>query len=139
MAKKISAKKILIVEDEEASVHILKKIMSEYGKCETARTAEEALTFYETAIKNESKFDLILLDISLEEGNGIAVLKKIRKLEKEAGIKSKHKGVTVIMTTGNQNEKVVKKAIAAGCNGYILKPLEKDMIELVLKQNKFIS
>lgn len=127
--------KILIVEDEEASIHILKQIMSAYGECETAKTAEQALILYLSAIKNKAKFDLILLDISLEEGSGLAVLKKIREMEKKAGIKNKKEGVTIIMTTGNQTEKVVKDAIAAGCNGYILKPLQLDMIKKILKQN----
>lgn len=68
----------------------------------------------------KEKFDIVLLDISMPEMDGIVTLKKI---------KSKSLGVPVLMLTMHNEENVIKKAIDLGALGYILK--NSDIDELV--------
>ena len=129
--------RILIVEDEDIIIKVMKKTFSLYGECEVSKTGDDAMMQYMSGIENDKPFDLVLLDISLGEGSGLSVLKEIRDMEKKAGIKKHSDGVKIVMTTGNRKEKVVKDSIAAGCNGYILKPLVPEMVAKTMENFKF--
>lgn len=111
--------KLLIVDDEadvrEFARHFFKKRNIE---CLTAAGGKEALSIIET-----QKPDLVLLDIRMEEMNGIEVLKILR---------GKKNPIKVIMVTGVENGEAVKEAHDLGITGYIHKPLVLEELEKVV-------
>ena len=79
-----------------------------------ARSGEEGV---ELAVKE--KPDLILMDIQLPGIDGLEATKRIRKLE--AGRKTPIIALTSYAMTGDR-----EKSLAAGCTGYIEKPINPD-------------
>lgn len=67
--------KILLVEDNESIILVLKYLLNEEGyQFSAARTYEAAVSMYE-----QEYFDLVLLDISLPDGNGFELAKRLRR------------------------------------------------------------
>ncbi len=112
--------------------------MSVYGDCETAESGTEAIKKFKEFREKGQKFDLIILDHSLDDITGLEVLKKIRAIEKDAGIETSKK-IKIIMATANQRVENVKACINAGCNHYILKPIIQENIKERLIQCGFIE
>lgn len=100
--------KILIVEDEEKLLQLLKDGLSEEGHdIETAGNGNDGLI---KAVNN--KFDLILLDWMLPEISGLQVCTRIRKNDSETPI--------IFLTSRDTLEDVVK-GLESGANDYIKK------------------
>lgn len=89
-----------------------------------ARSGKEALEI----VRKEAP-RIILLDINMRGMDGIETLKKIREIDKTAA---------VIMVTGVKDDDTVKKAMDAGANDYITKPLSLEYLDKVVLL-KFIN
>ena len=108
--------KILIVEDEEAISDLIKMSLTKAGyHCEQAMDGLEAADCIEN-----NNYDLIFLDIMLQEINGYELLEYI---------KTKETPVIFITAMGELNDRV--KGLRAGADDYITKPFE--MIELLAR------
>jgi CheY-like chemotaxis protein len=117
--------KILIVEDDEVSEMLLDKTIKMFGKeIIKARTGIEAVE----ACKANADIDLVLMDIRLPEISGYEATQQIREFNKDVIIIAQ----TAYGLAGNN-----AKAIAAGCNDYIAKPIKKEeLIGLIYKYFK---
>lgn len=111
--------KILIIEDDNALAEGLARALSgEYSNVETAynlRKAQEKI--------NEKKYDLIILDINLPDGNGFDFLSKIRN-----SIGSK-----IILLTANDMEADVVTGLELGADDYITKPFSLAVLRARVK------
>jgi len=111
--------KLLIVDDEEDIRAFAKSYFKKRGiDVDTASNGKDALRKAESFSP-----DLILLDITMEEINGIEVLKKLRENKND---------VKVIMVTGIENEASVNEANSWGVRGYIHKPLVLEELEKIV-------
>jgi CheY-like chemotaxis protein len=110
----MSRKKILVVEDNEDNRNILVYRLRKIGDFDIreARHGEEALTLIAQDIP-----DLILLDLKLPVLNGWETAKRIRTLSGAA------QHIPIIALTAQAMEGDQEKALAAGCNDYIPKPV----------------
>lgn len=99
--------KILIVEDDITIIRTLEACLLSEG-FETVSVSEEREAL--TAIVNEN-VDLLLLDISLAEGNGFAVCEA-----------AKGHGLPVIFLTASGDENSVVRGLDMGADDYIAKP-----------------
>ena len=119
--------RILIVDDEVVSRKKMHKILESIGKCDTAENGQEALEkFYDCA--NQGRFyHLITLDVSMPDMDGLEVLKLIREFEIKNNV-PKDKIVKILMVTANSDKKTVIDSIGAGCDNYIVKPFNKDVV-----------
>ena len=88
-----------------------------------ARTGVEAVE----ACRNNPDIDLVLMDIQMPEMDGYEATRQIRQFNKEVIIIAQ----TAYALTGDR-----EKAIEAGCNDYISKPIKKDEL-LALIQKYF--
>lgn len=113
--------KILIVEDNKLARLTLIGLLKGHEFIE-AKTYKEAVT----KLKKE-KFDLALLDIDLDiKGAGL----RLAKLCKELGLYS-------IMTTGHEEDEIIKLAYQYGCQDYLSKPIS--LASLNLTMDRFYS
>jgi len=116
LAKANKTLRILLVEDDPISMHLTTQLMLPYKiELETAFTGRRAL-----ACINEHTFDVIFMDITLPDTNGLYILDQITNM------KNKQSNTIVIMLTGNKNKATAMKAIKMGARGYIVKPLHKE-------------
>jgi PAS domain S-box-containing protein len=105
--------KILIVEDDEISELYIKKIIKAAGnEVYCARTGMEALNL----CRSNSEIDLILMDIKMPDMNGYETTRQIRQFNKNVKIIAQ----TAFALVGDK-----EKAMDAGCNDYITKPINK--------------
>ncbi len=119
--------KILIVDSDVISRKTLKKVISPLGETRTASDGQTTIEYFNEAWDDGLPFDLIFLDIMLEDMDGIEVLNKIREIEKEKGI-PKAKKSKVIMVTSKMEKEIVMSSIHAGCSDYIVKPIKKEKV-----------
>jgi len=119
--------KILIVEDDFSSRKILQSILNAYGSCDIAIDGEEAIFAFNLAYKENTPYDLILLDIMMPKMNGQQVLTEIRKIEAQKNIGGRD-GVKIIMVTSLNDPKNIMDAFKAQCEGYVTKPIDKDVL-----------
>ncbi|HKJ78683.1 MAG TPA: PAS domain S-box protein, partial [Prolixibacteraceae bacterium] len=115
---------ILIVEDDDTSSLYLSTILKDIAKnIQIARDGLEAVEI----CKNNSNFDLVLMDFKMPGMNGLKATEKIRKFNNK---------VKIIAQTAHALEGDREKAIIAGCDDYISKPIdEKKLIALIEKIN----
>ncbi len=100
--------KILIVEDDSSIIRTLSDFLrSEQFATDHVSSQKDALTKIES-----DKFDLVLLDISLKEGNGFALCSAIK--QKWA--------LPVIFLTASDDEYSVVTGLDLGADDYIAKP-----------------
>ena len=125
-----SGKKILIVEDNEINMEIIRGILERTNaKIVCAWSAEEALEI----IENQGKdfFDIIFMDIQLPGMDGYSAARNIRCLPREEAMT-----VPILAMTANAFSQDVEKAFHAGMNAHIAKPIDVD--ELFQKLYHFL-
>ncbi|HHX51803.1 MAG TPA: diguanylate cyclase, partial [Clostridia bacterium] len=113
--------KILVVEDDILTAGVVVDAISSLGQVihvETRKHAKELLLL--------QKFDLIILDIFLPDGNGMSLLQEIRK-------DVSHEGVPVLMFSNSDHLKDKIRSFEYGANDFILKPVH---IEELLARTK---
>lgn len=101
-------------------IELLTSLSEEYS---FVFSSDEPSDLYEF-LKKDS-LDLLLLDINLEHQNGIEVLEKLR---------GEDNSIPIMMLTMHDQSAYVKKFIEAGANGYVLKSVSPDDLELAIKK-----
>lgn len=108
--------KILIVDDSRTSRKILRNILEENGH-EIIGEAVNGLTGIEKC--KELKPDLVTMDITMPQMDGIEALRQIMEYDKELKV--------VMATAAGQKEKMLQ-AIKIGAVEYISKPFEPEKV-----------
>jgi len=113
---------ILIAEDDESIFQYLKIILGNKAKrIDHVLNGKEAIDF----MKNTSDVQLILMDIQMPVLNGYEATKAIRTFDKKVIIIAQ----TAYALTGDK-----EKAIEAGCNDYISKPINKTELHTLIQK-----
>ena len=120
--------KTLIVEDDFVSRRILKDILSPYGECDIAIDGSEAVQAYRLAWEDIKPYDLICMDIMMPKMDGQEALKKIRELERAAGIRSRDEVKVLMITALDSPKTVFASYYRGGATSYIVKPINRERI-----------
>ena len=120
--------KLLIVDDSEETRELLKILLSKNNHLDISEAYSLA-----TAINELKKSipDIILLDLSLPDGNGSEICKKIRACPNIYGTPF------ILALTADTSQESVNKNLLLGCDDYIKKPF--DFTELYIRIEKFIE
>lgn len=117
--------KVLIVDDAAFMRMMLKDILTKNGHEVVGEAANgvEMLSKYE-----ETQPDIVILDITMPEMDGLTAIKELRK---------KHPDANVIMCSAMGQQSMVIDAIQSGAKDFIVKPFQaKRVIECLSKFNK---
>jgi len=118
---------VLYIEDHPDNMTLVRRILqSESYTLIEAKTGLQGIFFAEN-----QDVDVILLDINLPDIDGYEVARRLRKSEKAA---LAH--VPIVAITANAMKGDSQKALEAGCNMYISKPI--NIQELLEKVAKFV-
>lgn len=107
----------LVIEDNEDNMVLITRFLEKF-RYRTLQ-AETGMKGVEMALEKHP--DFIILDIQLPDINGIEVLKRIRS--KDAG-----KNIPIIAMTSFAMSGDRENLLAAGCDGYIEKPIDPDLV-----------
>lgn len=110
------SKRILIVDDAAFMRMMIKDILSKNGfeVVGEAQDGAQAIEKYK-----ELEPDLITMDITMPEMDGITALKEIKKINSEA---------IIIMCSAMGQQAMVIDAIQAGAKDFIVKPFQSDRV-----------
>ena len=111
--------RLLLVDDEKEFVTVLsnrlRKRGIDVGKATCGATAIQAL--------RRQDFDVAVLDLKMEDMDGIEVLKIFKKMVPE---------MPIIILTGHGSDQAVKEGIAHGAYDYLMKPCDiEDLLEKI--------
>ncbi len=113
---------ILVVDD---SLIIRKTLTAQLEKMghkviAQAKSGAEAIELYST-----HQPDLVTMDISMPEMDGIVALQKI---------KTEYDAAKIIMVTSRGEEKLVMESLSIGARGYILKPITIEKLDATISK-----
>jgi DNA-binding NtrC family response regulator len=113
--------KVLLVDDEEGYVNVLAKRMTKRQvEVSIALSGSEAI---QTLRKKD--FDAAVVDLKMEDMDGIEVLKIFKKMDPE---------LPVVMLTGHGSEKAARDGLALGAFDYLTKPCDlEDLLATITK------
>ncbi len=110
----MSAKKILIIEDNPANLKLASDILTAEGY--EVLKATEGMAGLEILKQRHDQISLVLLDLKLPDMDGIEIIKKIK-----AGPDTRK--IPVIVVSAHAMESDIKSSKEAGCADYITKPI----------------
>lgn len=113
--------RVLFVDDEVGFTDVMKKRMTKRG---LAVTAADSGTEGIQVLRNNN-FDVAILDLKLEDMDGIEVLQIFKKMVPD---------MPVIMLTGHGSEQAARDGMAQGAFDYLLKPCELDDLLAKVRQ-----
>ena len=115
--------RLLIVDDHTIVRHGLRQVVSESADIEVA--AEAGSSAEAVRLLRENTYDMVLLDISLPDKNGIETLKQIKRDKPE---------LPVIMLSMHGEDEFGVRALKAGASGYVHKQNAHDQLETAIRQ-----
>lgn len=107
---------ILIIEDDESLVELMSARLRKAGH--EIRVATDAMLGTKMALQTPAP-DLVLLDLKMPAGGGLAVLKSLR-----GSVLTKH--IPVVVITGNADAEAKAKLLQYGIKTYLQKPFTAD-------------
>ncbi len=107
----------MVVDDSTITIKKLTQIIEELGHkvIVVAKDGKYAFDTYEQFTP-----DLVTMDITMPEMDGIEAVKQIKETFKDA---------LIMMVTSHGQEEMVMDAIKAGARGYVIKPFKKEKVE----------
>lgn len=118
--------KILVVDDQFQNIELLEAFLAPQGyEILKANSGEEALEKLA-----QKQIDLVLLDVMMPGMSGIKVLEKLRTDEKT-------RAIPVVMVTVLKETEDKIKALEAGCDDFICKPVDK--VELLARVKSILK
>jgi DNA-binding response OmpR family regulator len=108
-------RRVLVVEDDAVSRQLLKRIVEIEGHvADTASGYHQAV-----ALIDRQSYDLILLDLTLEDGDGLNVCRHVR---------AQHQTPPIIIVTSRGASADVVTGLELGADDYVVKPFNVDVL-----------
>jgi CheY-like chemotaxis protein len=114
--------KILVVDDTKFMRNMLSDILKQFGY-EVAGEAEngrQAVQRFE-----ELRPDVVFLDITMPEMDGLEAMKEIRRIEPNA---------VVLICSAMSQQDLISDALKAGANGYVMKPFKPNRVNEIIRK-----
>lgn len=113
----MTGESILIVDDNPQNLKLARIILRQAGyDVATASAAEEALSILEVVNPR-----LILMDLQLPQMDGLDLTRRLKR-------DPRYRNIVIIALTAYAMKGDEQKALAAGCDGYLAKPIDVDAL-----------
>ena len=120
--------RVLVAEDSTVNRKLVCMMLEKLGlEIDSAENGQDAV---DMALKN--RYDIIFMDINMPYLDGINATRLIHKYQKNDGIPR----TPIVALTASIAKEEVDVYIANGMDGFLMKPLEKEMLQAVV--SKFI-
>ena len=124
------ALRCLCVDDNPINLRLLRTFVDKLGHQHVlAADGLEALEAYKAASDEDSRIDVVLMDINMPIMDGLEATRQIRAHE----IRSNLPKVTIIALTGVADTDIQQEANSSGINLFLIKPVRLADLEVILK------
>ena len=124
MSVKAKGPNILLIDDEELTLELIKHMLAEINVGEVLMSGNGARAL-KVLQKDPAHYDLVISDWEMPGMNGLDFLRAFRQF---------NKNTPVLMVTGNTQREFVMEAIKAGVNDFLGKPFTaRDLLAKVKK------
>ncbi len=113
---------ILVIDDDETVCALVKTIMEKDYEVRTALSGAEGIRMVK-----DSRPDLLLLDVHLNDGTGFEIMEKMR-------LDEQMEDIPVLMITGDDDHAVEESGFKSGAADYIRKPFAPDVLKQRVKR-----
>lgn len=110
--------RILVAEDNDSNFLLINAILKRRGTLTRVINGKEAVE----AVMN-GVYDIVLMDIRMPEMDGLEATRRIREF---------NKNIPIVAVTANAFNSDKIKALEAGCNDFITKPVNKEILFSIL-------
>jgi CheY-like chemotaxis protein len=108
------SRSVLVVDDDRSTRVLLRKVLETVGfEVEEAENGAEALEL----LKEGHGFDLVTLDLYMDDVHGLDVLERLRANEKTANL-------PILVATASNDPAMQMKVLDAGADDFVTKPLD---------------
>ena len=122
----LTGKHILMAEDIDINRLILVELLADTGlEIDEAVDGEQALAMFEQS--EPYHYELIFMDVQMPNMDGYQATEAIRGLDRPDA-----KGISIIAMTANAYREDIDRALVAGMNGHVAKPIDIDEIRQLL-------
>lgn len=123
------SRSVLIIDDDIEVAASLSKILKTFFKeCVIANDGEEGFNKFQTRLKSNNPFTLVITDLELPKMGGLRIIREIKAISKEQ---------PVLIISAHDDAEFMTEAIRLEVNGYLIKPLS--MPKLFENLNKILS
>ncbi|MGC1828623.1 MAG: ATP-binding protein [Pseudolabrys sp.] len=120
---------ILVAEDNEINALLARALLTRLGHRPTiASNGEAAVESWLAARAAGASYDLVLMDVQMPGMDGLEAARCIRAAEAQAGSKRTH----MLALTANVQAEDHEAALAAGLDGLLVKPLDRERLREAL-------
>jgi len=120
---------ILVAEDNEINALLARALLTRLGHRPTiASSGEAAVESWLAARAAGASYDLVLMDVQMPSMDGLEAARCIRAAEVQAGSKRTH----MLALTANVQAEDHEAALAAGLDGMLVKPLDRERLREAL-------
>ena len=120
--------KVLMIDDNESLVDMVKEYFSDHAKIEIVGSANNGEDGLNIIKENKIDYDVILLDLIMPKKDGVGVLKEL---------KQENINKDIIVVTSYNSPETIRKVSELGANYYILKPFDLvDLEDKILETSK---
>lgn len=121
-----SKKSVLLMDDEEYVLNVASSMLKHLGyEAIRSKTGEEAIAQYKAALSSGSRFDLVIMDLSIPDGmGGKEAIEKLRELDPD---------VQAIVCSGYSNDPVMSNYQEYGFKAMMSKPYNLETLKDVVK------
>ncbi len=119
--------RILIFEVKDTNRKLLETVLSEYGVCRVTADGNTAIDLFRQALNQRDFYDLIVVDVSMPDHNGMIVLRQIRETEKTSNVTMGNKA-RIVAVTGKLGNDEMKLLLDIDCDDYLVKPFNSQNI-----------
>jgi signal transduction histidine kinase/CheY-like chemotaxis protein len=124
----LSGRRILLVDDVEINRMIIMELLEDTNVIiDEAENGEEALSLFEKS--EENHYDLVFMDIQMPGIDGYDTTRRLRALAR-----SDAQSVPIVAMTANVYKEDVEKALQAGMDGHLAKPIDIGEVRDLLKK-----
>jgi len=121
---------ILVAEDNEINALLARALLTRLGHRPTvAGNGEAAVESWSAARAAGKPFDLVLMDVQMPGMDGLEAARRIRAAETQAG----DRPVRMLALTANAQSEDRAACIAAGMDGLLVKPLDRERLREALE------
>ncbi len=118
---------VLVAEDNEINALLARHLMTRLGhRPVMAATGGEAVDAFVAALDMETPFDLVLIDLHMPGMDGVEAARRMRAAEPD------DRRTPIIALTADADPEMRDACLAAGMDGFVTKPLDRDRLNAAL-------